>query len=60
MQRIRRNKNEGRRVAWKLLDSKRQELKAGTPRKDIMSLLGSLLPLLYFRLSGCRELLSAS
>ena len=44
MQRIRQNKEEAHRVARKLLDSKRQELKDGTPRKDVMSLLG-LLPL---------------
>ena len=44
MQRIRQNKEEAHRVARKLLDSKRQELKDGTPRKDVMSLLGLLLP----------------
>ena len=44
MQKLRRNMNEGRSVARKLLDSKRQELKAGTPGKDIMSLLGLSLP----------------
>ena len=42
MQRIRQNKEEAHRVARKLLDSKRQELKDGTPRKDVMSLLGLL------------------
>lgn len=40
MQRLRQNKDEAHKVARKLLDSKRQELKAGTPRKDLMSLLG--------------------
>ena len=43
MQRIRQNK-EAHRVARKLLDSKRQELKDGMPRKDVMSLLGLLSP----------------
>ena len=44
MQRIRQNKEEAHRVARKLLDSKRQELKDGMPRKDVMSLLGLLSP----------------
>ena len=45
MQKLRKNKDEVRLVAQKLLDSKRQELVDGTPRKDVMSLLGSsLLP----------------
>ena len=42
MQRIRQNKEEARSIARKLLDSKRQELKDGAPRKDVMSLLGLL------------------
>ena len=41
-------------VARKLLDSKRQELKAGVPRRDVMSLLGSLLP--FFRLRSRQDL----
>ena len=48
MQHLRQNKEHGRAVARKLLDSKRQELKDGTARKDVMSLLGLLLPLFYF------------
>ena len=47
MQKIRQNKEEAHRVARKLLDSKRQELKDGTPRKDVMSLLGLLLPFFH-------------
>jgi len=39
IQNLRRNKEEAHRVARQLLESKRQELKAGAPRKDIMSLL---------------------
>jgi len=46
MQNLRQNKRQGRVVAQKLLDTKRQELKDGRARKDVMSLLGSLLPLL--------------
>lgn len=45
MENLRRNRDEAHRVAWKLLDSKRQDLKAGAPGKDILSLLGLLLPL---------------
>ena len=41
MQNLRWNKDEAHRVAWELLDSKRQESRAGTPRKDLMSFLGS-------------------
>lgn len=37
---LRDNKYQGRAVARKLLESKRQELKNGTVRKDVMSLLG--------------------
>jgi len=38
-----------RSVARKLLDSKRQELKAGMPRRDVMSLLGlSIVSVLSF------------
>jgi len=40
MQNLRRNKDQGRIVARELLDSKRQELKDGMARKDVMSLLG--------------------
>ena len=48
MQKLRRNKEEVRNVARGLLDSKRRELKAGVPRRDVMSLLGSLASLLLF------------
>jgi len=48
MQKLRWNRDLARSVAQKLLDSKRQELKDGVPRKDIMSLLGLLLHLLCF------------
>ena len=44
MQQARQNRVEVRAVARRLLDSKRQELKDGVSRKDVMSLLGSLLP----------------
>jgi len=44
MQNLRRNRDQGRIVARKLLDSKRQELKDGMGRKDVMSLLGLSLP----------------
>jgi len=44
LQNLRQNKHQGRVAARKLLDAKRQELKDGTARKDVMSLLGSLLP----------------
>ena len=44
MQRLRQNRDEVRSVAWKLLDSKRKELKDGAPRRDVMSLLGLLPP----------------
>ena len=44
MQNLRRNKEQGRIIARKLLDSKRQELKDGAARKDVMSLLGLSLP----------------
>ena len=53
MQNLRWNRDHGRVIARKLLNSKRQELKDGAPGKDILSLLGS--PLLLFRssLRGC-------
>jgi len=44
MRKLQRNKEEAHSVAQELLDAKRQELKAGIPRKDLMSLLGSLFP----------------
>ena len=44
MQNLRQNKDQGRIVAQKLLDSKRQELKDGTAKKDVMSSLGLSLP----------------
>ena len=44
MKNLRRNKIEAHNVARELVDSKRQELKAGTPRKDLMSMLGPLFP----------------
>jgi len=43
IQKLRKNTAEVRSVAQQLLESKRQELKAGAPRKDTMSVLGSLL-----------------
>jgi len=49
MQKLRWNRDQVRSVARKLLDSKRQELKAGVSRRDIMSLLGLLFPFLRFR-----------
>ena len=52
MQRIRQNKEEAHKVARKLLDSKRQELKDGAPRKDVMSLLGLLLPFFHLCVYG--------
>jgi len=36
--------DQGRAIARKLLELKRQELKDGATRKDVMSLLGLLLP----------------
>ena len=56
MQNLRRNKEQGRIVARKLVDSKRQELKDGTAKKDTISLLGLLLPhllLLAWSLIAC-------
>ena len=53
MQRLRQNKEEAHIVARKLFDSKKQELKDGVPRKDIMILLGLLFPLFYFFSCGC-------
>ena len=44
MQKLRLNKDQTHDIARKLLDSKRREVKAGTARKDIMSLLGLLVP----------------
>jgi len=52
MQKLRQNKNEVRNVARRLLDSKRQELKAGVSRRDVMSLLGLLFP---FRFRSRRQ-----
>ena len=40
---LRENRDEARRVARTLIDAKREELKAGTARRDLMSLLGSPL-----------------
>jgi len=48
MRKLQRNKDEAHRVARELLDSKRQELKAGVPKKDLMSLLGALFPFSCF------------
>ena len=53
LQNLRLNMDQGRIVARKLLDSKRQELEDGTARKDAMSLLGSLLPFPCFSSRGC-------
>ena len=46
MRNLRWNKDEAHSVARDLIDSKRQELKAGGSGKDVMSLLGlsSILP----------------
>ena len=41
MMRLFENKTYTHEVAAKLIDEKRQELKDGTPRKDVLSLLGS-------------------
>jgi len=46
MQNLRQNKDQGRIVARELVDSKRRELKDGTAKKDALSLLGSLPPLI--------------
>ena len=51
MRKLRWNRDEGRRIARKLIDSKRQELEAGAAREDIMSLIGLLLP--FFRSCSC-------
>ena len=40
MQNLRRNMDQGLILAQELLDSKRQELKDGMAKKDVMSLLG--------------------
>jgi len=48
MENLRQNKIEAHTVARELLDSKRQEFEAGTPREDLMSLLGLLSPFLCF------------
>ena len=40
---LQQNRDEAHRVARVLIDAKREELKAGTSRRDLMSLLGSLL-----------------
>jgi len=53
MQNLRWNKIEAHNVARELVESKREELKAGTPRKDLMSMLGSLLPALFYCSRGC-------
>ena len=42
---LRWNMDQGRGIARKLLGLKRQELKDGAARKDVMSLLGLLPPL---------------
>ena len=44
MQKLRFNKTDAHSVARKLLDLKRQELKDGAPKRDVMSLLGLLIP----------------
>ena len=53
MKNLRHNKLEAHAVARELLDSKRQELRAGTPGDDLMSLLGPLPPFLCFHSRGC-------
>jgi len=42
VRKLQQNKDEAHRVARERLDSKRQEMKAGVPGKDLMSLLGAL------------------
>lgn len=51
MQKVRSNKDQGRGVARQLLDLKRQELKDGSLRKDVMSFLGSWLAVISFEWS---------
>ena len=53
LQNLRDNKDQGRAVARKLLESKRQELRNGVVRKDVMSLLGPLFPDFHFASRGC-------
>ena len=53
IRKLRQNKVEAHSVARTLLDSKRQELKDGVSRRDIMSLLGLLLLFFQFRSCGC-------
>ena len=43
MVRLRENRTYAHEVARKLIEDKRQELKDGTSRKDLLSLLGSCL-----------------
>ena len=38
---LRQNRDEAYRIAWALIDAKREEVKAGTSRRDVMGLLGS-------------------
>jgi len=52
VQNLRENQDRGRAVAQKLLESKRQELRDGVVRKDVMSLLGLLFPFFYSRSRG--------
>jgi len=46
---LRWNMDQGRGIVRRLLDLKRRELKDGEARKDVMTLLGLLLPFFYFR-----------
>ena len=41
MVKLRENRTQVRRVAAQLIEDKRQELKDGTPRRDLLSILGS-------------------
>ena len=46
---LRKNKTYAREVGTKLIEEKRQELKDGTSRKDLLSLLGSsCVPIVKF------------
>ena len=46
----RQNREEAHRIARTLIDLKKEELRAGTSRRDLLSLLGS--PLLTWNWSG--------
>ena len=52
MQNLRHNKDEAHKVAWGLLDLKRQELGDGVTKRDVMSLLGLSPSFCCFYLRG--------